>query len=902
MKHNYANHLSLMFFVSTLLLAFTSNVNAQTGYVRASGKNIVDQHGNNLILRGIGTGNWVLQEGYMMNTGDIAPTMWKFRELLTKNIGAEKTDEFYNKWYDLHFTKQDVDSMAHWGFNCVRVALHYKIFTLPIEEEPVSGENTWLKEGFDRLDNLYEWCAANKIYLVLDMHGCPGGQGTDAAISDYDPSKPSLWESEDNKSKLVALWRKLAERYSKSEWIGGYDLINETNWTKFTEPDNKPLRDLMIRITKAIREVDNNHILYIEGNGWANDFNGLTPKWDGNMAYSFHKYWNYNNPGDLDWVISLRNAQNCPIWLGETGENSNTWFTDIIELCESNNVGWSMWPVKKTGINNILTSSRNSDYDAMLDGWRSGNYIDSDRAYKGVMKFAEDHKFSNCKINYDVIDAMINRPFREGTKAFVNRSVSDIIYASDYDFGRNGDAYYDNDDVNYHLNTDTYVTWNKGYAYRNDGVDIESGCTDSKTNGYSVGYIEDGEWMQYTVISDALKAYSMVVRYASDNNNARAYITVNGKRASKTFNLSSTGGWKNWKSYSVNNIIIPEGEVKIRLVFEKAGANVNYMQFVAGKDVASAPFELLHTATDNVRNIIEMTLSKDVTNIESSEFNVKKNNIPCNIIKCDLDTNTPSVVKLYLKEDILPDDNLTISYAGTNCINDNSNLTHFSESGVANNTVYFCRINEKIEAESYIENFGFDFEKCTDEGDGQNSSYADKGDYLDYVIYTDREGIYSASFRVSVNNSSAMLRIHSVDIIDESTKFLSAVKLNGTGGWQNWNTSDTELYLNKGKNRIRVEAYTDGFNMNWWKINSFLSGTGTVESEVSTVSYYNDKIYFNNEVKRRYTIELFDIRGAKIRSDYTHDNYIEVGKLNKGVYIVTLTSDIKSLSRKIIIS
>ena len=83
---------------------------------------------------------------------------------------------------------------------------------------------------------------------------------------------------------------------------------------------------------------------------------------------------------------------------------------------------------------------------------------------------------------------------------------------------------------------------------------------------------------------------------------------------------------------------------------------------------------------------------------------------------------------LYLKEDILPDDNLTISYAGTNCINDNSNLTHFSESGVANNTVYFCRINEKIEAESYIENFGFDFEKCTDEGDGQNSSNADKGD------------------------------------------------------------------------------------------------------------------------------------------------------------------------------
>ena len=35
---------------------------------------------------------------------------------------------------------------------------------------------------------------------------------------------------------------------------------------------------------------------------------------------------------------------------------------------------------------------------------------------------------------------------------------------------------------------------NERHSYRNDGVDIES-CTDSLTNGFNVGWIEDGEWI-----------------------------------------------------------------------------------------------------------------------------------------------------------------------------------------------------------------------------------------------------------------------------------------------------------------------------------------------------------------------------------------------------------------------
>ena len=108
--------------------------------------------------------------------------------------------------------------------------MHYDLFTLPIQDEPVSGENTWIDLGFSMVDNLLDWCESNNMYLILDLHAAPGGQGFGSDINDYDPNLPSLWESEENKNKTIALWGKLAERYSDEPWIGGYDLLNETHW------------------------------------------------------------------------------------------------------------------------------------------------------------------------------------------------------------------------------------------------------------------------------------------------------------------------------------------------------------------------------------------------------------------------------------------------------------------------------------------------------------------------------------------------------------------------------------------------------------------------------------------------------------------------------------------------
>ncbi len=114
----------------------------------------------------------------------------QIRREIVDVIGEANTKEFYEAWWANHVTKRDIDSLKAWGFNSVRLPMHYNLYTLPIQEETVPGQQTWLEKGFAMTDALLDWCKANDIYLILDLHATPGGQGHDAAISDYDDTKP----------------------------------------------------------------------------------------------------------------------------------------------------------------------------------------------------------------------------------------------------------------------------------------------------------------------------------------------------------------------------------------------------------------------------------------------------------------------------------------------------------------------------------------------------------------------------------------------------------------------------------------------------------------------------------------------------------------------------------------
>ncbi|SMC41624.1 cellulase family glycosylhydrolase [Chryseobacterium sp. YR221] len=554
--------------------------------LKTSGQKIVNDKGENIQLRGLGPGGWMLQEGYMLKTADFAGPQYKIKEKIAELIGEDGMNEFYKAYWKNGITKQDIDFLAKAGFNSIRLPMHYNLYTLPIEKEPVKGKNTWLEEGFKMTDDLLQWCAANKIYLILDLHAAPGGQGNDVNISDNDKSKPSLWENEENQKKTIALWKKLADRYKDSPWIGGYDLINEPN-INFTgknpngtdEMSNAPLWKLQKDITTAIREVDKKHIIFIEGNGWGNNYNGLTPIWDDNMVFSFHKYWNYNDGQTLKFALDLREKYNMPIWLGETGENSNVWFTELIQLLDKHNIGYAFWPMKKidniAGITNVKTTP---EYEKLLEYWKNGGEKPSkDYAKKALMQIAENYKLSNTEIKNDVIDAMFRQVTDPSTKPFKNHLIPGRIFASDYDLGRMGAAYLDKDFINLWVSDPAKRSeWNSGQQMRNDGVDLYK-CTDAITNQYYVGKTESGEWLQYTVASKADKNYTFSIRYAAESNSNIKIETASGKLLASV-SLDSSGGKENWKTVSVKNIPLLKGENKIRIFFENGGANLNYFE------------------------------------------------------------------------------------------------------------------------------------------------------------------------------------------------------------------------------------------------------------------------------------------------------------------------------------
>ncbi|MBO9547535.1 cellulase family glycosylhydrolase, partial [Caulobacter sp.] len=155
------------------------------------------------------------------------------------------------------------------------------------------------------------------------------------------------------------------------------------------EEGNAPLKQLYSDIAAAIRQVDKRHMLIIEGNCWGNNYAGLLPFADGNTTLSFHKYWNNNDEAAIAPYLKLRETYNMPLWLGESGENSNVWFRDAIRLVEDHGIGWAFWPLKKIGFNNPYEIVPNPGWAKLVAYWTgNGPRPSADEAYATLMQLA----------------------------------------------------------------------------------------------------------------------------------------------------------------------------------------------------------------------------------------------------------------------------------------------------------------------------------------------------------------------------------------------------------------------------------------------------------------------------------------------------------------------------------
>lgn len=860
MTRKISNILLTLFMVMMTMASFTQGL-------KRSGQKIVDQNGNEVILRGMGLGGWMLQEPYMMEMSGIASAQWEIRSKIQDLIGPSATESFYDMWHAGHCTERDIDSLASWGFNSVRLPMHYNLFTLPIEEEPVAGINTWLEKGFIMTDSLVKWCAARHMYVILDLHAAPGGQGKDYAICDGNPAYPSLWESELNRQKTIALWRKIAERYVNEPWIGGYDLINEPNWS-FTaggnqngcsETSNAPLRQLLVDITSTIRQVDPLHMIIIEGNCWGNNYNGMFPLWDANMVLSFHKYWSYNDQNSIQGILNLRSQYNVPVWLGESGENSNAWFTDAIQLVEKNRIGWAWWPLKKiNSVVNPLTIQKTPGYQVLLDYWKNGGTKPSAGfATFTLMQMAGNAKIEYCTYRKDVIDAMFRQVVDSTTMAFVPHAVPGIIHASDYDLGRFGKAYSDTDIATYHVTTGNYTAWNSGWSYRNDGVDIETTSDPiPAANGYDVGWTADGEWLQFTTRVDSTAGYQAQIRYAGPAG-SEIRLRSNGVDVSGIRPIPSSGGFQAWSVFNISDVVLYQGIQKLQVCFEKGGINLGFLDFSLGKPIADIPLNPVSAETSGTTEIIDISFNKMLVDstVTAAGFTCTLNGNPVDITSLELSSKNTFQITLGVGQQIYDGDTILLNYTGGNVhATDGTSLEEFSNFPVKNNLPVHLPVPGKIEAEAFCFNQGLQSENTTDVGGGLDMGYTSVGDYLEYQIRVSRSALYNMEVRVACLSSAGTIQVQQLN--EQGNVLNSAlVNLPVTGGWQTWKSVVAEIPLTEGVGKLKVKIVKPEFNLNWYKFTE--KGQGYVESRDLGFHIYP------NPVRNELTIEFPQSSGHK---------------------------------------
>ncbi len=850
-----------------MLFLFNNHTLPAQAFLRTQGTAIVNEMGDSIILRGMGLGGWMLQEGYMLQTSGFANAQYQIREKIEQLIGEEDTERFYQAWLSNHVTKEDIDSLKSWGFNSVRLPMHYKLFTLPIEEEPIQGQHSWLDKGFELTDSVISWCKQNEMYVVLDLHAAPGGQGYDQGISDYDPSKPSLWESKENRDKTVALWKKLAERYANEPWVAGYDLLNEPNWDL---PGNRALKDLYLELTDSIRTVDANHILFIEGNWFANDFTGLTPPWDDQIVYSPHKYWSVNDQASIQWVLDMRQNYNVPLYFGESGENSNAWFRDAIKLFEDNDIGWAWWPMKKIdAIAGPLSVVKSDAYQTLLDYWNgSGSKPTKEWAVNTLMDLTDKLKIKNCIFQKDVIDAMFRQVYSNETKPFKTQKIPGVLFATDFDMGVLGQAYQDSDVATYHVTTGQYTAWNNGWSYRNDGVDIEP-CNDrTHSNGYNVGWTEQGEWMQYDVQVLEDGVYDVKVRLAAQNTGGQFHFMVGEADVSELHEVQATGGWDVWDTQIIPNIVLSTADKKLKFYIDQGGVNISSFEFVK-KSSTEARSTLFMSAVTRDEHTIQMNTNKylDGPISDHSDFSVEVDGVEIPISEVNMDPANPRILHFTVEPTLRFNQVIKISYQGNQIkALDGTPLKEFSRQLVKNTLPFFHAIPGRIEAEEFSFQSGIQLETTSDDGGGQNIEYLDNGDFLEYNVEIKQEGNYDLHYRIASLNASGGLR---VILIDEegSEKIIDAPSFSATGGWQEWQTFTSQIELTPGFYTLRIVITRAPFNLNWIEFASTEAPPETIPLGVSIFpnpSYGPLNVQAHFSSTRRVDLSIYDMLGREV--------------------------------------
>ncbi|PKP53113.1 MAG: hypothetical protein CVT92_05955 [Bacteroidetes bacterium HGW-Bacteroidetes-1] len=293
---------------------------------------------------------------------------------------------------------------------------------------------------------------------------------------------------------------------------------------------------------------------------------------------------------------------------------------------------------------------------------------------------------------------------------------------------------------------------------------------------------------------------------------------------------------------------------------------------------------------DKSGNKIILSLSDNITSLSTSpnDFTVKINDVAISnayttVISTAFDA---SMLEIQLINTVEASGlSVSISYNGNGISSNDLQLTPFSDLFVYNALIDYGlphAVPGKVEAEDFFEMSGIGTENCTDIGGGLNVGWIEEGDYMKYFIKVNTSVNYKLVSRIAGFNSGTLFFLFN-DSIHANIPFTS------TNGWQTWRDFSTNLYLEEGNYVMKVFAYTDGFNINYFDFIQ-LTGVNENQSVISDISISPNpakeqfRLSFSSMKYQNVKVGLFEMNGKPIQSLFA-------GNVNSGLNEFYFTLD-----------
>jgi len=283
-------------------------------------------------LRGVNVGGWLILEKWMnsdMFDGNDASDQLTFDQ-------TDGAQEALEKHWSTYFTESDVEKIASWGINALRIPIGYWAYDT-FGAHYIQGADAYLEKAIG-------WARTHGLKVLVDCHGSPGSQN---GFDNSGQSGAVMWQAENNLQDSIAVLETMAEKYGSQSYadvVFALELVNEpiswdqNNFTKTQEWAKDAYNAVKSKATnKDLRVIM--HDGFMGPSEWqeiGQQVNGNATRSDAHFGMDVHLYQNQDSEWNsmdqtehiaaaCNWTNSklLPSSATLPVYVGEWASGTN---------------------------------------------------------------------------------------------------------------------------------------------------------------------------------------------------------------------------------------------------------------------------------------------------------------------------------------------------------------------------------------------------------------------------------------------------------------------------------------------------------------------------------------------------------------------------------------------------